>query len=116
MSVVDYGKNKIERRAFPRVKAQCPLHYFTQEGGTWSEATLEDYSASGVCFYSNETLLRDTKITIQITRDACPKVPALAASATVLRCDLDEGHRFRIVCKLTRVRDEIDRKQHYLRR
>ncbi len=116
MSAVPGEKDKFERRAFPRFKARCQIHYLSQDGGTWSEATLEDYSASGICFFSKETLLHDTKVTIQITRDAHPTVPPMAASATVVRCELDEGTRFKVACKLTRLRDEKDRKHHYLRR
>ena len=116
MSVTHCEKNEFERRAFPRFKAQCPLHYFTQEGGTWSEAVLEDYSANGICFYSEDTLLADTKVTIQISRDAHPTVPPMAASAVVVRCELDAGIRYKVACKLTRIRTKDTQKQHYLHR
>ena len=55
MSATKSEKDKFERRAFPRIEVQCPLHFFTQDGGSWSDAILKDYSAGGVCFYSNET-------------------------------------------------------------
>lgn len=116
MSGLNREKPNYERRGFPRIKAQCQIHYLTQDGGNWNEAVLEDYSASGICFNSNETLLRDTKLTIQITSDASPTVPALAASAIVLRCDLDEDHRYRVACKLSRTRNENNVKHDYLRR
>jgi len=120
MSVTHYEKNESERRAFPRFKAQCPLHYFTQDGGSWNEAVLEDYSAGGVCFYSDETLLKNTKITLQIMKNAGTNVgnpvPPMAASAIVVRCELDDEHRFKVACRLTRVRDANSRKTDYLRR
>ena len=116
MSVTKSEKNKQERRAFPRFKAQCELHYFAKNGGVWNQAILKDYSAGGVCFLGEETLTQDSKISIQITRDAHPAVPPMTASAVVVRCEIDENHRYRIACKLTRVRDEKDQERHYLRR
>jgi len=120
MSVTHCEKNEFERRAFPRFKAQCLLHYFTQDGGAWNEAVLEDYSASGVCFLSDETLLQNTKITLQIMKNTGHNtgtpVPPMAASAVVVRCELDEQHRYKVACKLTRVRDDSIRKPDYLRR
>ena len=124
MSVTHCEKDEFERRAFPRFKAQCPLHYFTQDAGTWNEAVLEDYSAGGVCFLSNETLSQNTKITLQITKNAGSSagtnagtpVPPMAASAIVVRCELDEQHRYKVACKLTRVRDDSVRRPDYLRR
>lgn len=116
MSAVPDEKDKFERRAFPRFKARCQIHYYSQDGGAWSEATLEDYSASGLCFFSDETLLQNTKITIQIVRDAHPTVPPMAVSAEVVRCELDEGARFKVACKLTRIRNKDSKEHHYLRR
>jgi hypothetical protein len=117
MSVETTEQDRIEeRRAYPRFKAQCAVHYFTIDGKTWLEAVLEDYSAGGVCFHCDETLFQDTKITIQIRRDNRQSVPAIAASAVVVRCDIDDDHRYRVACKFTRVRDEGSRKFEFLRR
>jgi len=49
-------------------------------------------------------------------KNAGISVPAMAASAVVVRCELDDEHRFKVACKLTRVRDESSRKYDYLRR
>jgi hypothetical protein len=116
MSAVPDEEDKFERRAHPRTKAECPVHYLSKDGGSWNNATLEDYSAGGLCFHSGETLVEDTKITIQITRDAHPAVPPMAASAIVVRCELEDGTRFKVACKLTRVRNEDMKPHHYLRR
>ena len=116
MSAVPDDKDKFERRAFPRFSENCQIHYFSQDCGTWSEATLDNYSASGLCFICEDTLSLDTKITVQITRDANPKVPPMAASAVVVRCELDEGARVKVACKLTNIRGENIKKHHYLLR
>ena len=116
MSAVPGEKDKFERRAFPRFKARCQVHYYSQDGGSWSEATLEDYSANGVAFLCDGTLSTDTKITVQIVRDAHPEVPPMAASAVVVRCELSEGTRFKVACKLTRIRNNDTKEIHYLRR
>jgi hypothetical protein len=116
MSAVPIEKDKFERRTFPRLGANCQIHYFSQDCGTWNEAVLEDYSASGLSFYSEDTILQDTKITIQITLDAHPTVPPMAASAVVVRCEMEEGVRFKVACKLTQIRNADPKKDHYLRR
>ncbi len=115
MSAVVSEQEKSDRRVFPRFKANCPVHYFTRIGGSWCEAELEDYSANGILIHCDETLLQNTKITIQIMRNPKTTVPAMAASAVVVRCDLDEGHRYRVACKLTRVRREINPSENRLR-
>jgi hypothetical protein len=116
MSAVPGEKDKFERRAFPRFCENCQIHYFSQGSGTWNEATLENYSASGLSFICEEKLPPDTKITVQITRDAHPKVPPMAASAVVVRCELDKGVRIKVACKLTNIRGENIKKHHYLLR
>lgn len=115
MSAVVSKEGARDRRVFPRIKANCPVHYFTRVGGAWCEAELEDYSANGILIRCDETLLQDTKITIQIMRNAKVTVPAMAASAVVVRCDLDENHRYRVACKLTRVRREDNPRENRLR-
>jgi hypothetical protein len=116
MSAVPDNEDKFERRAYPRFKVQCPVHYLSQDGGSWNNAVLEDYSAGGLCFYSEEVVVQDSKITIQITREAHSSVPPMAASAIVVRCELEDGTRFKVACKLTRVRNEEKKPHHYLRR
>lgn len=106
MSTVIWEKSNAERRSFPRIKASCLVHYFTHQGGDWFEAELSDYSANGICIITDETILRDTEITIRIMRNAKVRVPPMSAFAKVVRCDLGDDHRYRVACKLTRVRNE----------
>ena len=109
MSAVISEKKGVERRGFPRIKATCPVHYFTHIGGDWFEAELDNYSANGMCIVADETLIKNTEITIRIMRSAKVTVPPMSANAVVVRCDLSDDHRYRIACKLTRVRRENNR-------
>ena len=106
MAAVTSENVGLERRKFPRIKARCPVHYFTQVGGDWFEAELEDYSASGICIVADETLMQATEVTIRIMRNAKVTVPPMTAYAQVVRCDINDDHRYKIACKLTRVRRE----------
>lgn len=104
MSDSFYDEKKEERRKFPRVKAQCPVNYFTRTTGNWSEAVLQDYSIGGICFVCDETLQQNTQITIQIPHGAHKEVPPMAASAVVVRCEMNDDHHYKIGCQFTRER------------
>jgi hypothetical protein len=75
----------------------------TDKDSDWCEAELNDYSANGVCFLSEETILTNTEISLQILRQERVRVPPMSASAVVVRCDLSEDHRYKIACRFTRV-------------
>lgn len=107
MSDSFYDEKKYnERRKHPRIKAQCQVNYFARSTGNWSEARLEDYSAGGICFVCDQTLPQNTKITVQVTHGAHEMVPAIAASAVVIRCEQDDEDQFKVACKFTKVRQE----------
>ena len=116
MSAVENDKDKFERRAFPRISAKCEVHYFSASGGTWSQAVLKNYSDGGLCFHCDETLPQDTKVTIQIMKNASATVPAMAASAIIVRCESDNDHSYTIACQFSQVRNENQNKFDYLRR
>ena len=108
MSKSFYEKQNEERRKFPRSEAQCPLNYFTRTTGQWSEALLQNYSRCGISFICSENLEQDTKITIQITQEANKDVPAMAASAVVVRCEEKDDRQFKVACKFTReIQDKV---------
>lgn len=95
-----------ERRKFPRKRAHCQINYFTRSSGNWSEGQLQDFSANGISFTCDETLLQNTQITIQISDKSHKDVPPMAASAVVVRCELDDDHHYKIACKFTKVRPQ----------
>jgi hypothetical protein len=106
MSALMGEKREVERRSFPRIRAICPVHYLTHKSGDWCVAELNDYSANGVCFLTDETILSDTEITLRIMRNPKVRVPPMSAIAVVVRCEVNEDHRYKVACKLTRVRHE----------
>jgi hypothetical protein len=106
MSAVMGEKGEVERRIFPRMRASCPVHYLAHKSVDWCVAELNDYSANGLCFLTDETILRDTEITLRIMRNSKVRVPPMSAFAVVVRCDVNEDHRYKVACKLTRVRHE----------
>lgn len=106
MSAVMGEAGGVERRSFPRIKANCPMHYFTHNIGDWCVGELNDYSANGICFLAEETILKNTEITLRIMRNSKVRVPPMSAVAVVVRCDIGDDHRYKVACKLTRVRHE----------
>lgn len=97
------NNNRIERRKFPRIVAQCPVRYQGQQGD-WGEAELQDYSATGIRMMCEETLLQNTKLTLHMLPAAKTRIPRLSAEGVVVRCVLGADHRYEIACKLTKVR------------
>lgn len=97
------NNNRIERRKFPRIVAQCPVRYQGQQGD-WGEAELQDYSATGIRMMCEETLLQNTKLTLYMLPAAKTRIPRLSAEGVVVRCVLGADHRYEIACKLTKVR------------
>ena len=116
MASVNNKKVNVERREYQRTKTECPVNFFTPADGKWADAILADYSPKGMSFYCDGEQLIGEIITIQITRDAHPTVPPMAASAKVVRCEEGEGCQFKIACKLTRILDKDSIEKHYLRR
>lgn len=96
------GESYVERREYQRFKGHGPVHYYTRTKGNWSDAELEDYSAGGICFICSETLQQDTEVIIQVKRDHQTDVPAIAASAVVVRCVTEGIHQFKVACKFNK--------------
>ena len=99
-----YATRVAERRKFPRIQAHCPVRYVGLIGDAWDAAELRDYSATGVCMISDNTVLQNTKIKLELAPESKSRVPRIAAEATVVRCGLRDDHRYEIACKLTKVR------------
>ena len=108
MSAVFQGqKNGLERRKFPRILACCPVRFAESSGQIdegWGVAEMKDYSATGMRMVCDKTLLRDTKIILQVLPEKNTRVPQLFAEGVVVRCEINNDHRFEIACRFTRVK------------
>lgn len=107
MSATQSSSGKAERRAFPRINAQCAIRFSTHSQSDWQHAELENYSAAGLCMLCDSTLLVNTQLTLQLMPGDNKLVPPMSAEAVVVRCQLDEDHHYQIACKLTKVRQAM---------
>lgn len=100
---------RTEKREYPRIKANCPIRYQTDNAHEWQDATLLDYSATGVLFACDELILTGTKIKIELVPDSLQKIPRISAKGVVNRLSMDDGCNFQISCEfLTVVRSVIE--------
>jgi hypothetical protein len=102
----DKTNNRLERRKFPRIAAQCPIRYRGLQGD-WGEAELQDYSATGLRMMCEETLLQNTKLSLQLLPGEKTRIPRVTAEGVVVRCILGTDHRYEIACKLIKVKHDI---------
>lgn len=90
------GNTWIEKREYPRIKADCPVRYRLETEDTWQRATLMDYSATGVRIKCEELIFKGTKISIEVEPGSAKNVPAFSAEGVAVRFSLDEDHNFQI--------------------
>ena len=89
----------VERRQYPRIKASCPVRYQIESEDTWHEATLMDYSATGVSIRCDELILKGSSIKIEVLPGCTNNIPKFSAVGVAVRFSLDEHHRFLIGCE-----------------
>jgi hypothetical protein len=95
--------NKVEKRAFPRMKVQCPVLYLVKSQKRWQVAKLEDFAATGIRMVCDENLPINTEVSIQIKPGSLKTVPEFSAEACVVRCEENPDQRFAVSCKVIRV-------------
>jgi len=86
----------LERREYPRILANCPVRYKIGVEGSWHEATLVDYSATGARIQSDELILKGSKVFIEVVPGQSKRVPLFKAEAIAVRFSLDDRHVFEI--------------------
>ena len=96
------GNTWIEKREYPRIKADCPVRYQLETEDTWHEAILIDYSATGVRIKCEELIFKGTKIRIEVEPGCAKNVPAFSAEGIAVRFSLDEDHNFHIGCEFNK--------------
>ena len=96
-------EDRLERRAFPRIPASCPVLYLVKPKTRWIVAKLEEFSATGMSMVCDENLPMGSGICIQIKPGSLKTVPQISAEGIVIRCDTNSENRFKISCKITKV-------------
>jgi len=86
----------IEKREYPRIKADCPVRYKIELEDTGHLATLIDYSATGVLIKCEEIIFKGTKIRIEVEPGSAKNVPAFSAEGVAVRFSLDEEHNYQV--------------------
>lgn len=100
-SIID--SNQPNLRAFPRIIVSCPVLYLPPSAKRWQVATLMDFSAIGICMVCDDRLDVGTEIEIQIKPGSQKTVPAVSATACVVRNETNNDQRFSVSCKLIKV-------------
>lgn len=100
-SVIDTKQQN--QRAFPRITVSCPVLYLLPPATRWQVAKLMDFSATGISMVCDDRLEVGTQIEIQIKPGSQKTVPAVTATASVVRCETNNDQRFVVSCKLTKV-------------
>ncbi|WP_455198573.1 PilZ domain-containing protein [Kaarinaea lacus] len=102
-SVLEDNNNIAERRAFPRINANCPVLYQPMPNSRWIVARLLEYSATGISMVCDENLPEGKEIAIQIKPGSLKTIPQLSANAKVVRCAETSDSRFKVSCKILKV-------------
>lgn len=102
-SVLEDNKKIAERRAFPRIDANCPVLYQPRPNSRWIVARLLEYSATGISMVCDENLPEGGEIAIQIKPGSLKTIPQLSANGKVVRCVETSDNRFKVSCKILKV-------------
>jgi len=92
-----------EKREYPRVEASCPIRYQVNDSDAWENATLLDYSATGIRMLCDDLLLKGTKIKIEILPGSLQKIPQISVEGIVVRFAMDDDCSFQIGCEFLSV-------------
>jgi hypothetical protein len=98
----DQPNKPLERRAFPRIPAQCPVRFRDSQAQRWLIGRLVDYSAAGLCMITPRALDIGDSIAIQIERGSKRDIPPLAGEGTVIRCSEAPGGQYQVGIKILR--------------
>jgi hypothetical protein len=103
-SMAEAIKNSwLEKREFPRIKANCPVRYQLDSDDTWYEGTLIDYSAMGVQMICDDLIMKGTKVKIEVMPGSMKNIPAIKAEGVIIRHEIDENHHFHIGCQFSKI-------------
>jgi c-di-GMP-binding flagellar brake protein YcgR len=92
-----------EKREYPRVEASCPIRYQTDDANVWEDATLLDYSATGIRMLCDDLLLKGTKLKLEVLPGSLQHIPQISVEGVVVRFSMDEECSFQIGCEFVSV-------------
>jgi hypothetical protein len=92
-----------EKREYPRVEANCPIRYQTGDADVWEDATLLDYSATGIRMLCDDLLLKGTKLKLEVLPGSLQHIPQISVEGVVVRFSMDEECSFQIGCEFVSV-------------
>ena len=96
-------ENRQDKRVFPRMEAECPVLYRTNEQERWCVGVLHDFSATGILMTCNRVLPVGTPISLRLERGRNKSLPALSGTGSVIRSDKLSTTKYEIACKLTHI-------------
>ncbi len=96
-------EDKLNKRMFPRITAECPVLYRTHEQERWCVGMLQDFSATGVLMTCDRALTTGTQISLRLERGRNKTLPALSGSGNIIRSDKLSGSKYEIACKMTQI-------------
>ena len=94
---------RFEKREYPRIEASCPIRYQTGDADVWENATLLDYSATGMRMLCDDLLLKGTKLKIEVLPGSLQKIPQISVEGIVVRFSMDDECSFQIGCQFVSV-------------
>lgn len=92
-----------DKRVFPRMEAECPVLYRTNERERWCVGVLQDFSATGVFMTCSRALPVGTPISLRLERGRNKSLPALSGTGSVIRNDKISATKYGIACKMTHI-------------
>jgi len=92
-----------EKRTFPRIDAQCPVLYRTDETSPWKVARMENVSATGIRLIVEELLPVSTELYIHIKPGSKKSIPEIKAKGVITRTDTANESDYVISCNLKEV-------------
>jgi len=99
----DVNGEPFEKREYPRVEASCPIRYQSDSDNEWQNATMLDYSATGIRMLCDDLLLKGTKIRIEVLPGSLQHIPQISVEGIVVRFAMDDECSFQIGCEFVSV-------------
>lgn len=95
---------KIEKRLFPRMEAECAVLYTVGTSKNWKVGILTNMSATGLRMRCPERLLKNIGISVMLKRGDNKLIPEIEGKGKVTRCSQLDEYEYEVSCKLTEIK------------